>query len=97
MPKSVMWQGLPKLVEETGELQQVLGKLIAFPEGNLHPDGKGDLKARLEEEIGHVLAAIEYFTIFNGLDRGAMQYHGNVKLELYKQWGLSGVPNPPVQ
>lgn len=94
MPRSVMWEGLPKLVEETGELQQVLGKLIPFPEGG-HPDGKGELKTRVEEELGHVLAAIEYFITFNGLDRGAIQYHGNVKLELYKHWGLTGVSNPP--
>lgn len=90
-----MWQGLPKLVEETGELQQVLGKLIVFPEGN-HPDGTNNMTHRLEEELGHVLAAIEYLITFNGLDRGAIQYHGNTKLELYKHWGLAGVPNPSV-
>ncbi|MGZ8364784.1 MAG: hypothetical protein ACXWWG_00565 [Nitrospira sp.] len=96
MSKSVMWQGLPKLVEEMGELQQVLGKLIPFPEGE-HPDGAKHLKLRLEEELGHVLAAIEYLIIFNALDRGAIQAHGNLKLELYKHFGLTGVPNPPVQ
>lgn len=95
MSKAIMWEGLPKLVEETGELQQVLGKLIAFPEGSVHPDGKGELKGRLEEELGHVLAAISYLIVFNGLDETLIGYHQGLKLELYKKWGLAGVPNPP--
>lgn len=77
-----------------GELQQVLGKLIPFPEGE-HPDGKGNLKSRLEEEMGHVLAAISYMIIFNGLDATAIGYHQGIKLELYKKWTLTGIPNPP--
>lgn len=94
MSKRVMWMGLPKVVEETGELLQVLGKLVPFPEGD-HPDGKDNLERRLEMELGHVLAAIDYLVIHNGLDRGAIQYHAATKAELYKHWGLTGVPNPP--
>ena len=53
------WNGLSKLIEELGELQQVCGKIIGS-EGN--PDHwSGDLQAKFIEEIGDVKAAIKFF------------------------------------
>lgn len=49
-----------KLVEELGELLQLIGKLQAFPD-NIHPDGKGDLRYRLLDEIADIYAALRYF------------------------------------
>jgi NTP pyrophosphatase (non-canonical NTP hydrolase) len=65
--------GLAKLSEELGELQQVVGKMLAYGIGD-HPDGKGNLLERFEEEAAEVHAAINfvvethsanYETIFN--------------------------------
>lgn len=52
------WPGLAKLAEECGELQQVIGKLMAFPEGE-HPDGAA-LAGRLADELADVAAASTY-------------------------------------
>ena len=51
--------GLAKLTEEIGELIQVVGKKMAYADGT-HPDGKGDLNLRMQEEMGDVIAAIRF-------------------------------------
>ena len=51
--------GLAKLTEEIGELIQVAGKKMAYADGT-HPDGKGDLNSRMQEEMGDVIAAIKF-------------------------------------
>jgi hypothetical protein len=56
---SDIWPGLAKVIEETSELGQVLGKLLAYPEGE-HPDGAGPLPERLADELADVLAAVDY-------------------------------------
>jgi hypothetical protein len=61
---SETWPGLAKLMEECGELTQVIGKLIAYPDSP-HPDGS-DLPARLVEEMGDVLGALWFVTSVNG-------------------------------
>jgi NTP pyrophosphatase (non-canonical NTP hydrolase) len=53
-------KGVTKLIEELHELGQVLAKKAAFMDTDDHPDGKGSLKLRLEDEAGDVLAAIAY-------------------------------------
>lgn len=61
---SKTWPGLAKLVEESGELCQVIGKLIAL-DGNApgdfytHWDGT-DISVRLQEELADVQAVIEF-------------------------------------
>jgi NTP pyrophosphatase (non-canonical NTP hydrolase) len=52
--------GLAKLIEELGELGQVIGKKLAAGERDDHPDGKGSLKIRLQDEIADVTAACEF-------------------------------------
>src|SRR4051794_29113503 len=56
---SDQWPGLAKLVEELGELQQVLGKLMAYPGGD-HPDGGPPLEIRVMTEAGDVMAALDF-------------------------------------
>lgn len=58
------WPGLSKLTEEMGELQQVLGKLIATGGDELHWDGS-NLVIRLVEEMGDVYAALDFFQSSN--------------------------------
>lgn len=50
--------GLAKLIEECGELQQVAAKKLAYFDTDQHPDGS-NLRLRLEEEIADVLAACD--------------------------------------
>jgi len=84
-----------KLIEEMGELQQVLGKLMAFPEGP-HPDGGPPLQQRLAEESIDVLAALTYFmekfgfndtTVFDEATIEALKDRLDDKYEKFVQWG----------
>ena len=59
--------GRIKLAEECGELVQVLMKTQAYPNSTIHPDGS-NLRDRLTEEIGDVLAAIELVCSTHKLD-----------------------------
>lgn len=77
--------GLVKLTEECGELTQVAAKLIAYPDGP-HPDGKGDLKARLEDEIADVLAATAFVQWFYSLDMKRIEARSRVKFEKFTAW-----------
>lgn len=84
------WQGIFKIQEETGELNQELGKLAVFPHGN-HPDGNGDLVRRVTDEIADTLAAIEYFIEQNGLDNARISKRKMEKLDKFNKWGLNGI------
>ncbi len=61
-----VWPGVAKAAEEAGELVQVIGKLIATAGEPAHYDGS-DLRERLVEECGDLLAAIGYLTEANGI------------------------------
>jgi len=83
-------QGLPKLAEECGELQQVIGKLFQYPDLKFtraveHPDGTV-LLTRLEEEIADVLAAIEFVHQKLKLNTADMTHRRAVKLALFQKW-----------
>src|ERR1700722_949537 len=60
---SKVWPGTSKVIEEMGELQQVLGKLIAVAGDTKHWDG--DLRKKLIEEIGELSAALDFFKTQN--------------------------------
>jgi NTP pyrophosphatase (non-canonical NTP hydrolase) len=51
--------GVAKLIEECGELQQVLGKRLAMWDQDEHWDGS-NLRERMAEEIGDVMAACQF-------------------------------------
>lgn len=78
------WAGISKLMEEAGEVVQVCGKLLAT---------YGDVKhwhlgERLEEELGDVLAAVDFVLDVNStvLRRQAVETRRAAKLELFRQW-----------
>lgn len=77
--------GLTKLIEEAGEVIQVAAKLQAYPSGD-HPDGKGDLNTRLEEEIADLEAAIAFVKAEHGLAISAINARMVEKLETFKKW-----------
>ena len=57
------WNGLSKLIEELGELQQVCGKLIGSEGSTAH--WSGELTEKFIEELGDVYAAMAYFVTRN--------------------------------
>lgn len=91
-------QGTAKLVEETGEVIQVLGKMIAFPYQDLHPDGKGSLRLRLEDEIGDVEAALAFVVKKRGLDVNRIMARAEEKLALFEAWDAmpGDATRPPI-
>ena len=58
--------GAAKVIEEAGEVLQVLGKRMAFPDSP-HPDGT-DLDQLTIEELGDLKAAIDYFAEQQGIE-----------------------------
>lgn len=82
---SKVWPGIGKLGEETGELQQVMGKLIATGGAAEHWDGS-NLHRRLEDEIADVLAAAEFVIRTNRLDLNAIKERKRKKLTRFYGW-----------
>jgi hypothetical protein len=82
------WLGVGKLVEEFGEVLQLIGKGIAFPVGD-HPDGKGSILDRLPEELADAKASIQYFEEVNGIKIDDARV--KMKLKRFHKWGLSGL------
>lgn len=80
------WPGTAKLLEEMGELQQVLGKLIMI--GGLTRHWDGDLRPRLVEELADVQAALEFFVVHNLTTEERIQTGARVdeKLDLFQSW-----------
>lgn len=81
------WPGVAKLLEEVGELNQVLGKLIATEGDPAYFDGT-DLEERLHEELGDVLAAIVFVMGHNGtrLDRHRINDRAAKKGSRLRRW-----------
>jgi len=81
------WPGLAKLAEEAGELIQVVGKLIAASGRTDHYDGT-DLRQRLVDECGDVLAAVRFFAEANDLT-AAVESRAVEKLAVFRHWHAS--------
>ena len=77
--------GLTKLVEELSELVVVAAKRIAYPNDLYHPDGSNQ-RERLQDEMGDVLAIIEYVRNTQALNLAQIQARQATKLRLYRQW-----------
>ena len=83
---SKLWPGVSKVIEEMGELQQVLGKLIAVAGETKHWDG--DLRPRLIEEIGDLRAALVFFQAENFTPDESQQVveRTEKKIALFRKW-----------
>lgn len=81
------WSGTSKLIEEMGELQQVLGKLIGSRGETTHYDGS-DLRQRLVEEMGDLRASLEFFIESNMSLKEAqdISVRSAKKLERFRKW-----------
>jgi NTP pyrophosphatase (non-canonical NTP hydrolase) len=82
---SEVWPGTSKVIEECGELAQVLGKLIALAGQTDHWDGS-DLRERLHEEIADVRAALTFFAEANRLDHYRLADRTAEKVDLFRRW-----------
>lgn len=84
--------GLAKLTEELGELGQVVGKMLAYPDGN-HPDGGPPLRTRLEDETADVIAACMFVIEALKLDGSYVHERVEKKLSRFRKWH-DGNPDP---
>lgn len=89
----IKWHGIAKLMEEMGELQAVLGKLMAYPDGK-HPDMRyaTPLLQRLREELADVLAATQFFIGHNltGEECKAVEARVVYKTRRLEEWQKNG-------
>lgn len=83
---TMSFDGLTKLSEECGELQQIVAKKIAFFNVDKHPDGGPSMKKRLEDEIADVLAAIGLVSDNLGLDSDRIMKRAEKKRTLFRKW-----------
>lgn len=81
------WPGLAKLNEESGELVQVIGKLMMMHGAAKHWDGS-DLRARLVEEVSDVAAALSFVEVYvlTAEEREAFDARRVRKLEQFELW-----------
>lgn len=84
------WPGLLKLAEESGEVTQTVGKLLAYPRGD-HPDGGPSLVERIQNEIADVLAAADFVIYANGLDNTVIHARYARKLAIFGRWHADGL------
>ena len=78
--------GLTKLIEECGELAQIAATKQAYFDTDTHPDGKGSMKRRLEEEMADVIAACVFVAEKFGLDDKFLETRMQKKLALFRSW-----------
>jgi NTP pyrophosphatase (non-canonical NTP hydrolase) len=79
------WPGISKLIEESGEVLQVCGKLMGAQGEIMHWDGT-NLRERLMEELGDVIAAAQFVTAYCDLDPVFISERADAKLALFEQW-----------
>lgn len=77
--------GISKIVEEAGEVLQVIGKLMGFGKFGIHWDGK-PVKGSLEDEIADLLAAVDFAISKNKLSRKKIEARRREKLKKFQFW-----------
>ena len=82
---SSVWPGVAKLIEETGELQQVLGKLIQTRGEPEHWDGT-NLRVRLEEEVAAAMAALKFVMTYTELSEVNILCRAARKFTQFEEW-----------
>lgn len=77
------WPGVSKLVEEIGELGQVLGKLMGSRGETDH--WSGNLLDMLYDEMGDVLGAIHFVAEYCKLDWERIEKRATMKLMKFRR------------
>lgn len=80
-----LWPGTSKMIEEQGELLQVLGKLMGSEGRTDH--WSGDLIPMMEDELADVLAATKIFIELNPkLNRVRIDERAAEKMRTFREW-----------
>ncbi len=87
---SEQWIGLQCVIQEAGAILQVASEAIAYP-AIPHPHGKGPLQDRMVKRIGNLRAAIYFMCELNVLPQDDIAERQELKLTLFRSWGLSGI------
>jgi len=87
MPDLIVFRGIYKVMEEAAEVTQEAAKACVFPVGP-HPDGKGELRGRLETECADLYAALDYFCAINRLE---VEPRRAMKRRCFEHWTLDGI------
>lgn len=83
------YPGLFKVVEETAELNEVIGKMLVRPNGDHYVEVKGErvLNDDLHDELADVLAITEYLIKSSPLlDEDRIVSRAHEKLSKYARW-----------
>jgi NTP pyrophosphatase (non-canonical NTP hydrolase) len=87
------WPGISKLAEESGEVVQVIGKLMGTGGKLDHWDGS-KLNEELNKEIGDLLAAIRFVVRHcPNIDSNTINERADLKLRRFEQWHALGEKN----
>lgn len=81
-------KGLVKLVEELNELGTVAAKKIAYMDMDEHPDGKGSLQQRIQEEMGDVLAAMRFVAVKLSINWARVEGRAREKQARFEKWDV---------
>lgn len=79
-------KGLSKLTEELGELLQEVGKTMAVGNDVDAPHWSGNLRERMQNEMGDVLAAIGFAMDKLGLEGEVIEQRSREKYALFNKW-----------
>lgn len=82
---STVRPGMSKIIEEAGELLQVLGKLIATG-GEAHHWAAGDLDKKQHQEVADLYAALDFYVEQNAMDHKRIDRRRATKLKRFRQW-----------
>lgn len=87
----VVWPGVAKVVEETGELGQQLGKLIMVS-GRDAVHWSGPLRPKIWEEVADSCAALTFLIEANATEDEMVYVNDRVakKLEKFRKWHREG-------
>lgn len=80
------WPGLAKLIEECGEVVQAAAKIIGTNGTMVYDDQAAVDEYALLDEIGDVLAAIEFFAKRNGVPMPYVHGRMQMKLRQFNKW-----------
>jgi hypothetical protein len=86
LDRECRWPGRDVLIRRAGILVQLLGKIAAFPDGDEHPDGCGNLKGRLEVAIADLVAIADTVTELGKLNEVRIERRHGRKLGLFRMW-----------
>lgn len=90
-------KGLAKLAEECGELIQIAAKKMAYFDVDIHPDGEGSMKERLENELADVMASSIFVVQQFELDSRRIHERAAIKLARFHEWNGTTLEQPTMR